>query len=410
MSYIANLYAERIGGNKFGKETEIFKFEKIKMEKGQADIDNPNINLIDIGVGESDEIADIGIIEKLFESSKKWENRGYADNGIIEFQEAASRYLENVYKVKGVKPKEEILHVIGSKSALSLIPQAFINPGDICLMTVPGYPIMGTKTRWLGGEVYNMPLLEENNFLPDLDSIPREVKEKAKLLYINYPNNPTGAVATYKFFEKVVQFAKENHIIVVHDAAYGALVYNNVKPLSFLSVPGAKEVGIEVHSLSKAFNMTGWRLGFIAGCKEIVDAIKTVKDNNDSGQFRAIQYAGIYALNHPKITENICIKYKRRHKKLVNVFKECGFNVKEPKATFYEYIKIPKGTGSGIIFNSAEEFSTFLIKNAKISIVPWDDAGHYFRASVTFVAENIEKEDEVIQEIKSRLLKLNLIF
>lgn len=410
MDYIQRLYAERIGGKEFGNEKDIYKFEKIKRAKRQADIDNKLLPMIDLGVGEPDDLADAGIIEALYAAAGDIENRGYADNGILEYKEAAAQYLSEVYGVDHISADQEVLHVIGTKSALALIPQAFINPGDVTLITVPGYPILGTMTEWLGGEVYPLPLREENHFLPKLSEIPYDIRRKAKLLYLNYPNNPTGAIADKEFFEEVIKFAVENQLLVVHDAAYGALVFGNHKPLSFLSVPGAKEVGIEVHSMSKAFNMTGWRLGFIAGNEKAVKAIAMVKDNNDSGQFRAIQKAGSYALRHPELTAFYCEKYDRRHNKLTQVFSTCGFSVTAPSATFYEYIQIPKGTKDGQIFNTAEGFSDYLIRRVKISTVPWDDAGAYFRVSVTFAADTIEKEDEVLGEIQRRLQECGFLF
>ncbi len=409
MDYIERLYADRIGGKDFGEEKEIFKFERIKRAKRQAERDHPDLELIDLGVGEPDDMADLEIIEKLYESAKDWENRGYADNGIAEFKTAAAGYMKEVYGVQSLNPNTEILHVIGSKSAFSIIPQAFINQADVTLMTVPGYPIIGTITDWLGGEAYPMPLRKENGYFPDLSEIPITIRNKAKLMYLNYPNNPTGTAATREFFEEVVEFARENHILVIQDAAYGGLTFRQ-EPLSFLSVSGAKEVGIEVHSLSKAFNMTGWRLGFIAGNEKIVKAVAAVKDNYDSGQFKAIQKAGIYALEHPEITEQSCKKYERRHHKLSQVFRDCGFKAEVPAATFYEYIPIPKGTEDGLRFENAEAFSEHLIKTAKISTVPWDDAGAYVRISVTFHADTIEKEDAILEEIRKRLLKCRFSF
>lgn len=409
-SYIQNLFAERIGGSNFGKETVLYKFEKIKRAKIVAKKQHPDMELIDMGVGEPDEMADMGIINVLVEEAKKTENRGYSDNGIFEYKEAAARYLERVYGVKGINPETEINHSIGSKSALAMIPAIFINPGDITLMTVPGYPVMGTHTKWYGGEVVNLPLRRENNFLPDLDNISEDVKRKAKLLYINYPNNPTGASATREFFEQVVDFAKKYNIIVIHDAAYAALTFDGEKPLSFLSVPGAKEVGVEIHSMSKAFNMTGWRLAFVAGNELIVKGFATVKDNFDSGQFIPIQKASIYALENPQITEEINKKYSRRHDMLVTVLKELGFSATKPKGSFYLYVEIPKGIKNGKRFESAEEFSEFLITEKLISTVPWDDVGHFVRFSVTFNAKGEDEERRVIEEVKNRLKDLEFEF
>lgn len=404
------MISERLGGRNFGKSTAIYKFELIKRAKAAAKLAHPDIKLIDMGVGEPDWPADSIVVNALAEEAGKPENRWYADNGIPEFQEAAARYLEKVYGLKGLIPSENIVHGIGSKPVLAMLPICFINPGDILLITVPGYPVMATYTKYLGGEVYNLPLLESNSFLPDLDSIPLKILKKAKLLYINYPNNPTGAVATREFFEKVVAFAKFNNVVVVHDTAYGALTYDGYEPLSFLSAPGAMDVGIEVHSLSKAFNMTGWRIGFVCGNKKAVSAYATVKDNTDSGQFRAIQKAGIQALNNIEITERTVAKYSRRFDLLVDALKETGFNAKKPSGSFYCYVKAPVGTEDGKMFNSAAEVSEFLIREAQISTVPWDDAGHYLRFSVTFEAGSVEEEKEVIGEMKKRMQKLRFRF
>lgn len=270
-------------------------------------------------------------------------------------------------------------------------------------MTVPGYPVLGTMTKALQGKVVNLPLLEKNQFLPDLDSLTREQQRKAKLLYINYPNNPTGATATSRFYERVVRFARENNVIVVADAAYAALTFDGEKPISFLSVAGAKEVGVEIHSLSKAFNMTGWRLAFICGNELVVKAFAAVKDNNDSGQFAAIQKAGIFCLQHPEITEKTALKYSRRHNLLVDIFRKAGFTVKKPKASFYLYVQIPKGMKNGRSFLSAEDFSQYLIAEKLISTVPWDDAGSYIRISVTFEAGHEAEEIQIAKEIEHRL-------
>ncbi len=399
---IQSLFADRIGGTRFGKEDKIYKFEKIKRAKAAALKANPGAELIDLGVGEPDDMAPAVVVDAMQKECSRWENRGYADNGITEFRESAARYMENIYGVKGLSPEKEIIHGIGSKPALAMLPSAFINPGDITLMTVPGYPVMGTHTKWYGGEVVNLPLKEENNFLPDLDSIDSSILRGAKLLYINYPNNPTGGTATQEFFEKVVRFASKNNIVVVHDAAYAALNFEG-KPLSFLSIPGAKDVGIEIHSLSKAFNMTGWRIAFVAGCEKVVNAYGFVKDNYDSGQFKAIQKAGAYALEHPELTTEISRKYERRLKALVETLNSVGFSARMPKGSFYLYVKIPKRTKSGTIFNSAEDFSEFMIKEKLISSVPWDDAGSYVRFSATFVAKNLSDEKRILDEVRKRL-------
>ncbi|OZU88595.1 aspartate aminotransferase [Virgibacillus indicus] len=407
--YIQQLFAERIGGARFGLHEEIYKFEKIKRAKKEATQTKPGMELIDLGVGEPDAMADHTVVRKLAEETCKPENRFYADNGIEEFKQAAATYMKNVFRVNNLQPETEINHSIGLKSALSMIPTAFINPGDITIMPTPNYPIIGTHTEYLGGEVVYLSLLEENSFLPKLDSLPADILKKVKLLYLNYPNNPTGAVATKSFFEEVVQFAKKHELIVIHDAAYAALVFEE-KPLSFLSIPGAKEVGIEMHSLSKSFNMTGWRIGFVAGNARLISAFRTVKDNYDSGQFIPIQKAASHALSHPEITEQMASKYSRRHASLVNVLRDCGFYVEKPKGSFFLYTRIPKAVADGPEFQSAEEFSQYLIKEFLISTVPWDDAGSYVRFSVTFPADGMKEEQHILDEIKSRLSTVHFIF
>jgi LL-diaminopimelate aminotransferase len=409
-TYIQKQFADRIGGANYGKDTNIYKFEKIKRAKAAAKKAFPDVELIDMGVGEPDEMADAGIVAKLAEEAAKPENRGYADNGIAEFKVAAAKYLKDVFGVDGIDPETEVVHSIGSKPALAMLPSVFINPGDITIMTVPGYPIMGTHTKYLGGEVYNVKLTKENNFLPDLDSIPEEIARRAKLLYLNYPNNPTGAAATPEFFAKVVEWAKKHSVVVVHDAPYAALTYDGVKPLSFLSVPGAKDVGVELHSLSKSYNMTGWRIGFVAGNPLIVKAFSDVKDNNDSGQFIAIQKAAAYGLANPQITEAIAAKYSRRHDLLVAALNEIGFKAEKPKGSFFLYVEAPKGIKGGQRFETAEDFSQYLIREKLISTVPWDDAGRFIRFSVTFIAKGEEEERRVINEIKRRLTDVEFEF
>lgn len=408
-SYIQNLFAERIGGETFGKETKIYKFEKIKRAKAQARKSHPNVELLDFGVGEPDEMALPMVVEALKIECAKPENRGYADNGIQELKDAAVKYMEKVYGVKDIDPSKEVIHSIGSKPALAMIPAAFINEGDAALVTVPGYPVLATHTRWYGGKVVTLPLKEKNKFLPDLGGVNTSDLKKAKLLYINYPNNPTGAAATKEFFKEVVGFAKRNNIVVVHDAAYAALSFNS-KPLSFLSVTGAKDVGVEIHSFSKAFNMTGWRLAFLAGNERVISAFANIKDNCDSGQFIAIQKAGIYALDHPEMTEKISQKYKRRLEQMVDALNSVGFDAQMPKGSFYLYVRAPKGIKKGIRFRSAEDVSEYLITEKLISTVPWDDVGNYLRLSATFTAKNEEEERRVVGEMKKRLEELDLEF
>ena len=405
-SYIRNLFADRIGGRQYGKSTAIYKFEKIKRAKRAAMAAQPGAEIIDLGVGEPDEMAFPEVVDRLCAEARKPENRGYADNGDAVLKQAAARYLERVCGVGGINPETEVIHSIGSKAALSILPAALINPGDYVLMTTPGYPVFGTHAKYYGGQVHNLPLTEANQFLPDLESVPVDVLEKAKVLVLNYPNNPTGASATPAFFARAVAFAKQHNLVVLHDAAYAALVFEG-KPLSFLATPGAKDVGLELHSASKTFNMTGWRCGFVAGNELLVKAYGDIKDNTDSGQFLAIQHAAAHGFDHPEITEKIAAKYSRRMTGLVEVLSRAGLSAHKPKGSFFLYVKAPRAAvkrdGKRIAFQNAEEVSQWLITEKLLSTVPWDDAGAYLRFSVTFVAKDQADESRILQEIARRL-------
>tara|TARA_Y100001936_G_scaffold151819_1_gene148056 strand:- start:114 stop:1352 length:1239 start_codon:yes stop_codon:yes gene_type:complete len=408
-SYIQSLFSDRIGGSQFGKDTKIYKFEKIKRAKRAALDANPGKELFDLGVGEPDEMADPGVVKALQSEAEKPENRGYTDNGIDEFKVAACKYMENIFGVQGLDPAKHVNHLIGSKPGLAMTPAVFINPGDVILMTVPGYPVMGTHAQYLGGEVVNLSLTEKNNFLPDLKSVDTVTLDRTKILYLNYPNNPTGANATREFYEEAIEIAKKHKITVMQDAAYAALTYDG-KSESFLSIPGAMDVGVEFHSLSKAYNMTGWRIAFVVGNELIVKGIASVKDNIDSGQFAGIQKAGIYALEHPEITEKTVAKYKRRLSLLVETLNSVGFSAKMPGGSFFLYVGAPKGIKGGRKFENGEEFSQYLITEMLISTVPWDDVGNYVRFSVTFAAKGEEEEKRIIGEIKNRLSKVAFEF
>jgi LL-diaminopimelate aminotransferase len=403
-SFIQNSFADRIGGRMYGKGTEIYKFEKIKRAKRAAVAAHPDVELIDMGVGEPDEMATADCVAALAAAAGKPENRTYADNGGRLFAEAAARWMKAVCGVE-VDPEKQIVHSIGSKAALTLLPACFINPGDVALMTTPGYPVFGTHARYYGGTVHNIRLEEKNAFLPDYDSVPADVLRRAKTLVLNYPNNPTGASATPEFFARTVDWARKHNLIVIHDAAYAALIYEG-KPLSFLATPGAMDVGVELHSMSKGFNMTGWRLGFVVGNPLIVRAYADVKDNSDSGQFLAIQEACAYALDHPEITRRIAAKYSRRMDALVTVLNRHGLRATKPKGSFFLYVRCPTsaaGNGGRVNFASAEQFSQWMITEKLVSTVPWDDVGSYVRFSVTFVARDPADETRVLAEIDRRL-------
>jgi LL-diaminopimelate aminotransferase len=401
------LFSERIGGVNYGKGTAIYKFERIKRAKRAVLQAHPERLLLDFGIGENDDMADPLVRDVLKREVDKPENRGYADNGIAAFKQAAAGFMRKTFGVT-LDPATEINHAIGSKPALAMIPAVFIDPSDVTLMTVPGYPVSGTHTKYYGGEVYNLPLIESNDYRPAFTSIPEDIRRRAKLLVLNYPNSPTGAVASPEFYRQVVDFARTNRIVVVQDAAHILLTYDR-SPLSFLQIDGAKEVGVEVHSLSKGFNMIGWRMAFVAGNAKIVQAFADVKDNCDSGQFMAIQEAARAALEHPEISDRIREKYRRRLQKLVTALNQVGFRAMLPGGTYFLYVRAP-GTSRDRGFSSAEEFSQFLIEEQSVCCVPWDDAGAYLRFSVTYQAANEAEEDALMAETVKRLRGLELGF
>jgi LL-diaminopimelate aminotransferase len=405
--WFQSLFAERIGGSGYGKGTEIYKFEKIKRAKRAALRNHPERRLLDFGIGENDDMADPVVRDVLKREVDKVENRGYADNGIAAFKEAAAHFMKRTFGVV-LDPVTEVNHAIGSKPALAMLPAAFINPGDVTLMTVPGYPVAGTHTRYYGGEVYKLPLYDKNGFYPDLSAVPADILRRAKLLVLNYPNSPTGAVATRKFYREIVEFAKAHRIVVVQDAAHILLSYND-RPLSFLEIDGAREVGVEVHSLSKGFNMIGWRMAFVAGHPRIVHAFADVKDNCDSGQFMAIQQAACAALEHPEISERIREKYRRRLGKLVVALNGAGFRAQMPGGSYFLYVRAPYSCNARE-FANAEEVSQFLIEEQSICCVPWDDAGPCLRFSATYFARDLAEEDALMAETADRLKKLELRF
>ncbi len=405
--WFQSLFADRIGGVNYGKGTEIYKFEKIKRAKRAALQAHPERQLLDFGIGENDDMADSVVREALKREADRLDNRGYADNGIAEFRAAAAAFMRRTFDVT-LDPATEINHAIGSKPALAMLPAAFINPGDVTLMTVPGYPVAGTHTKYYGGDVYRLPLREENGYYPDLKAIPADTLRRAKLLVLNYPNSPTGATATRAFYKEVIDFAHKHRVVVVQDAAHLLLTFDG-PPLSFLQVDGGRDVGVEVHSMSKGFNMIGWRMAFVAGHPRIVQAFADVKDNCDSGQFKAIQLAAKAALDHPEIADRTREKYRRRLQKLVKALNAVGFQAKMPGGSYFLYVRAP-AAGGGRTFANAEAAAHFLIHEQSVCCVPWDDAGPYLRFSVTYLAQDEAAEDALMEETVARLGRLKLQF
>jgi LL-diaminopimelate aminotransferase len=405
---LQSLFAERIGGAKFGTGNEIYKFEKIKRAKAAARKARPQIELLDFGVGEPDQMAPAAIRDALKRAVDDPANRGYADNGIREFKLAAADYMKKFFGVADLDPDTEINHSIGSKPALAMLPLCFVNPGDVVFQTVPGYPVLATHAKYLGGEVVKLPLRKENGFFPDLKAIDPAAARRAKLFYVNYPNNPTGTAPTPEFFDALIAFARQHQILIVQDAAYATLVYGRDR-LSILGRPGGKDVALELHSMSKSYNMTGWRLGFVAGAARAVQAFAEVKDNCDSGQFKAIQHAACAGIADVALSEGIREHYRRRLGKLVTVLQRAGFDAQMPGGTFFLYTKAPVGAGD-TRFANAEDASQYLIREWSVSTVPWDDVGSYLRFSSTFEATDPRDEERVLAELEDRLRKAALRF
>jgi LL-diaminopimelate aminotransferase len=373
-----------------------YLFAEIDRKKGE--MRQKGIDLIDLGIGDPDLPTPGPIIARLKKAAEDPKNHRYPSyEGMIEFRQAAANWFERRFHIK-LDPATEVLALIGSKEGIAHIPLAFVNPGDYVLVPSPGYPVYRVSTLFAGGTPYFLPLFKENGFLPKLSEIPREVAEKSKILFINYPNNPTAAIAETPFFEEVVAFARRYEVIVCHDAAYSEMAFDEYRPLSFLETEGAREVGIEFHSLSKTFNMTGWRVGFAVGNAEIVSGLGRIKTNIDSGLFQAIQEAGIEALNHfdTPIPEIIQI-YQRRRDVMVKGLQEIGLEVDSPRATFYLWIRIPRG------YTSAQ-FATFLIEKAGIVATPGNGFGEagegYIRMTLTVDESRLKEAIERLKRIQ----------
>ncbi|MBP1698684.1 MAG: LL-diaminopimelate aminotransferase, partial [Deltaproteobacteria bacterium] len=340
-----------------------------EIDKRKEEMRKKGIDLIDLGIGDPDLPTPKPIIERLKKAAENPKNHRYPSyEGMIEFRTAVAQWYKRRFGIQ-LDPETEVLSLIGSKEGIAHIPLAFVDPGDIVLVPSPGYPVYRVSTLFAGGTPYFLPLRKENGFLLNVSQIPESVAKKAKLLFINYPNNPTSAVAERSFFEEVVAFARRYQVIVSHDAAYSEVAFDGYHPLSFLQVEGAREVGVEFHSLSKTFNMTGWRIGFAVGHPEILAGLGRVKTNIDSGLFQAIQEAGTEALNHfdTPLPEIINI-YERRRDVMVKGLRELGLEVDRPKATFYLWIQVPKG------YTSAQ-FATLLLEQAGIVATPGNGFG-----------------------------------
>jgi len=356
------------------------------------------VDLIDLGIGDPDIPTPPLIVEKLMESASKPVNHRYPNSsGMAEFRAAVANWYKARFDVN-LDPTKEVVSLIGSKEGIGNMAVAFVDPGDVVLVASPCYPVYHIGTAFNGGKNYFLPLKKENAFLPDLEAIPAEIARQAKLLWINYPNNPTAAVADKTFFERVVEFANKYNVIVCHDAAYTEMGYDGYRPMSFLQVEGARDVGIEFHSLSKTFNMTGWRIGMAVGNPELVTGLAQAKSNLDSGIFQAIQEAGIEALRlGDQIVEPSRKIYQERRDVLVEGLRAVGLDCEKPRATFYVWVSCPKGLSSAA-------FTTKLLEEAGVVTTPgngFGDAGEgYVRFTVCVDKERLREVAERIRRVK----------
>ncbi len=381
-------YAERIRVLPPYLFAQIDKKKREKIAQG--------VDVIDLGVGDPDMPTPEPVVSAMKRSVEKPEHHRYPSyEGMLSFRQAVAQWFKKRFGVD-VDPEKEVVTLIGSKEGIAHFPLAFVNPGDVVLCPDPAYPVYKIGTIFAGGTPYIMPLKEENNFLPDFKSIPEDVLKRAKIIWANYPNNPTSATATLDFYKELVQWAKEHNIIVASDLAYSEIYFSDRKPPSILEVEGAKDVAIEFHSFSKTFNMTGWRLGFAVGNKDLIAGLGKVKTNVDSGQFQAIQEAGITALNLPEeYIENIRRVYRDRRTAMTQALESAGLEVYRSDATFYLWVKVPKG------YTSAE-FVSKLLDECGIVCTPGNGFGEhgegYFRISLTVPTERLM---EAVQRIKA---------
>ncbi len=369
----------------------------LEIDKAKRKAKQEGRDIIDFGIGDPDQPTPKHIIDALAQASYDPANHHYAlDQGMPLLRSAIAGWYKGRFNV-GLDAETEILPLIGSKEGIAHFPLAFLNEGNYSLVPDPCYPPYKGGTILAGAKPYLMPLKEENAFLPDFKKIPQGILKKAKLIYINYPNNPTAAVAEKGFYEDVVKFAVKNKIIVISDLAYSEISYDGYKPISFLEVEGAKEVGIEFHSLSKTYNMTGWRIGWACGNKNLISALAKVKSNVDSGIFSAIQLAGVAALQGPQEhIKNMCRTYQERRDILIKGLNSLGWDIQAPKAAFYAWIKMSK-------IRDSIKFANFLLKKANIVVTPGVGFGKYgegyIRMALTVSGKRIQEAVERLKKI-----------
>jgi len=357
--------------------------KKVAAKKAQG------IDVVSFGIGDPDLPTPPPIIDALCEAARDPENHRYPETeGLPDFRRAVAGWYERRFSVK-LDPGKEVMSLIGSKEGIGHIALCFIDPGDVALVPDPAYPVYAIGTMFAGGESYSLPLTEERGFLPDLEAVPADVARRAKVLWLNYPNNPTGAVAGIDFFERAVHFAKRHDIAICHDGPYSEVAYDEYVPVSYLQAKGAMDVGIEFHSLSKSYNMTGWRIGMAVGNAKIIDALMRVKSNLDSGVSQAIQRMAIAALDGPQdsIDAHNAI-YQRRRDKVVEALRKLGLQVTPPKASLYVWAKVPAGMTSA-------EFAERLLDEAAVIVTPGNGYGPhgegYVRLSLTLPDDRVDE-------------------
>ncbi len=370
------------------------EMDRLKQEQVKKGVD-----IISLGIGDPDLPTPPHIIHALAEAAADPANHQYPSyEGMPAFRKAAAGWYRSRFGVT-LDPATEVLSLIGSKEGIGHFSLAYVNPGDVVLVPDPAYPVYQAGTIFAGGEAYPMPLARSRGFLPDLDAVPGDMLKRAKILWLNYPNNPTGAVASREFLARAVEFARRHRLILAHDAPYSEMAYDGYRPESVLSVPGAKEVAVEFHSLSKTYNMTGWRVGFAVGNAQTLAGLGRIKTNLDSGVFQAVQCAGIAALTGPQqcVAEN-CRVYQERRDVLVGALREMGFDLEPPKATFYLWVPVPKGFTS-------KSFSVDILAKAGVVLTPGSGFG---AAGEGFVRAAFTVSVDLIREAVERIRKLGI--
>ncbi|MBU3958711.1 MAG: LL-diaminopimelate aminotransferase [Candidatus Omnitrophica bacterium] len=369
----------------------------LEIDKAKRKARQEGRDIIDLGVGDPDQPTPSHIIEKLCQAAHEPATHRYAlEQGMPALRQAIAGWYESRFQVR-LDPESEILPLLGSKEGIAHFPLAFLNSGDYALVPEPCYPPYKSGSILAGARVYPVPLLESNAFLPDLKKIPGRICRKAKLLYINYPNNPTAGTAEKGFYEDVVDFATKNKIIVISDLAYSEIAYDGYRPGSFLEIEGARDIGIEFHSLSKTYDMTGWRIGWACGQPKLISALAKLKSNIDSGIFSAVQLAGITALEGPQgHIQDICQLYQERRDLLISGLTSLGWQVNSPRATFYVWLRTPDRSDS-------LKFSRLLLEKADVVVTPGVGFGRYAEGYIR-IALTVSKER--IQEAVERLKRI----